>query len=167
MEGSWRSAKPSKKTQAEKRNEKRMRDSYFTQNYEAYGEFFSNFKTAQDIRKESFRIFKSLVNGAIDLSKHANCFADPEFVGVLKDVAQEKMLYHYATQMGLEIFINSQLAYNNHVEGFIYEAYSNHQMSTQCYTLLYQAFENIQITHDYNTVLSILLPKLSLYRNAL
>ena len=56
MESGWRSAKPRKKTKAEKSAEQRMRNSYFTQQYDAFGENFSNFKNAQDIKKESFRI---------------------------------------------------------------------------------------------------------------
>lgn len=167
MESGWRSAKPRKKTQAEKRNEKKMRDSYFTQQYESFGENFSNFKNAQDIKRESFRIFRSLADAAIDLDKHTKCFEDPIFVSVLRDVAYEKMVYHYTTQMGLEQYINSRIACNLFVEGFIYENYGQHQRSAECYTLLFQAFSNIQITHDYITTLSILMPLLNKYKNAL
>lgn len=167
MENGWRSAKPRKKTQAEKRNEKKMRNSYFSQQYEAYGENFSNFKTAQDIKKESFRIFKSLADAAIDLDKHTKCFEDPVFVSVLRDVSYEKMMYHYATQMGLEQYINSRIMSNLFVDGFIYQNYSEHQRSAECYTLLYQAFSNIQVTHDYITVLSILMPLLNKYKFSL
>lgn len=167
MDNGWRSAKPRKKTQAEKRNEKKMRGSYFTQQYEAYGENFSNFKTAQDIKKESFRIFKSLADAAIDLDKHTKCFEDPIFVSVLRDVSYEKMMYHYSTQMGLEQYINSCIYNNIFVDGFIYQNYSEHQRSAECYTLLYQAFSNIQVTHDYITVLSILMPLLNKYKYSL
>lgn len=167
METGWRSAKPRKKTQAEKRSEQRMRNSYFAQQYEAYGENFSNFKNAQDIKKESFRIFKSLADAAIDLDKHTKCFSDPIFVGVLRDVSYEKMVYHYTTQMGLEQHINSRLMNNLFVEGFIYENYSQHQRSAEAYTLLYQAFSNIQITGDYIRVLSTLMPLLNKYKFAL
>lgn len=167
MEAGWKSAKPRKKTQAEKRNEKKMRNSYFTQQYEAFGENFINFKTAQDIKKDSFKIFKALADAAIDLEKHTKCFDDPVFVSVMKDVAQEKMLYHYATQMGLEQYINSRTMYGLFVDGFIYENYAEHQRSAEAYTLLYQAFSNIQITHDYITVLSILMPLLNKYKFSL
>lgn len=167
MENGWRSAKPRKKTQAEKRNEKKMRDSYFTQQYEAFGENFSNFKNAQDIKRESFRIFRSLADGAIDLDKHTKCFEDPIFVSVLRDVAYEKMVYHYTTQMGLEQYINSRVMNNQFVDGFIYENYGQHQRSAECYTLLFQAFSNIQITHDYITALSILMPLLNKYKYSL
>lgn len=167
MENGWRSAKPRKKTQAEIRNEKKMKKSYFTQQYEAFGENFSNFKTAQDIKKESIRIFRSLADGAIDLEKHTKCFQDPIFVSVLKDVAHEKVLYHYTTQIGLEQIINSRISSGLFVEGFIYENYSQHQRSAECYTLLYQAFSNIQITHDYITALNILMPLLNKYRFSL
>ena len=134
MDNGWRSAKPRKKTQAEKNNEKKMRNSYFTQQYEAYGENFSNFKTAQDIKKESFRIFKSLADAAIDLDKHTKCFEDPIFVSVLKDTAQEKMVYHYTTQMGLEQYINNCIYNNQQVDGFIYTTHGQHQRSAECYT---------------------------------
>ena len=167
MESGWRSAKPRKKTQAEKRSEQRMRNSYFAQQYEAYGENFSNFKNAQDIKRESFRIFKSLADAAIDLDKHTKCFNDPIFVGVLRDVSYEKMMYHYTTQMGLEQYINSRLMNNQFVEGFIYENYSEHQRSTEAYTMLYQTFSNIQITGDYITALSTLMPILNKYKFAL
>lgn len=167
MENGWRSAKPRKKTQAEKRNEKKMRSSYFTQQYEAYGENFSNFKTAQDIQKEAYRIFKSLADAAIDLDKHTKCFQDPVFVSVLRDVSYQKMMEHYATQMGLEQYINSCICNNIFVDGFIYQSYSQHQRSAECYTLLYQAFSNIQVTHDYITVLSILMPLLNKYKYSL
>lgn len=167
MESGWRSAKPRKKTQAEKRSEKRMRDSYFTQQYDSFGENFSNFKTAQDIKRESFRIFRSLAECAIDLDKHTKCFEDPTFVSVLRDAAYEKMFYHYATQMGLEQYINSRLMYNLPVETFIYENYGQHQRSAECYTLLFQAFSNIQVTHDYITVLSTLMPLLNKYKMSL
>ena len=167
MENGWRSAKPRKKTQAEKRNEKKMRDSYFTQQYEAFGENFSNFKNAQDIKRESFRIFRSLADGAIDLDKHTKCFEDPIFVSVLRDVSFEKMVYHYTTQMGLEQYINSRVMNNQFVDGFIYENYGQHQRSAECYTLLFQAFSNIQITHDYITALSILMPLLNKYKYSL
>ena len=167
MDHGWRSAKPRKKTQAEKRNEQKMRNSYFTQQYEAFGENFSNFKTAQDIKKDSFKIFKALADAAIDLDKHTKCFNDPEFVNTLKDVAQEKMVFHYTTQMGLEQFINTQLMNNQFVDGFIYQTYGLHQRAAECYTLLFQAFSNIQITHDYITTLSILMPLLNKYKNSL
>lgn len=167
MENGWRSAKPYKKTQAEKRSEKRLRDGYFSQQYEAFGENFSNFKTAQDIRKDSFRIFRSLADCAIDLQKHGKCFEDPVFVGVLKDVAYEKLMYHYSTQMGLENIINPNLQQNRHVDGFLYQNYAEHQRSAECYTLLYQAFSNIQITHDYISVLSTLMPLLNKYKFSL
>ena len=167
MESGWRSAKPRKKTPAEKRSEQRMRNSYFTQQFEAYGENFSNFKNAQDIKKEAFRIFKSLADAAIDLDKHAKCFNDPIFVGVLKDVAYEKMVYHYTTQMGLEQMINYRLMNNLFVEGFIYENYSQHQRSAEAYTLLYQAFLNIQLTGDYVSALSTLMPLLNKYKYSL
>lgn len=167
MEAGWKSAKPRKKTQAEKRNEKKMRNSYFTQQYEAFGENFINFKNAQEIRKDSFKIFKALADGAIDLEKHAKCFSDPIFVGVLRDVANEKMVYHYATQLGLEQYINSRTMYGLHVDGFIYENYAEHQRSAEAYTLLFQAFTNIQITHDYVTALSILMPLLNKYKFSL
>lgn len=167
IEAGWKSAKPRKKTQAEKRNEKKMRNSYFTQQYEAFGENFINFKTAQDIKKDSFKIFKALADAAIDLEKHTKCFDDPVFVSVMKDVAQEKMLYHYTTQMGLEQYINSRTMYGLFVDGFIYENYAEHQRSAEAYTLLYQAFSNIQITHDYITVLSILMPLLNKYKFSL
>lgn len=163
----WISAKPRKKTQAEKRNEKKMRNSYFTQQYEAYGENFSNFKTAQDIKKESFKIFKSLADAAIDLEKHIKCFEDPIFVSVLRDVSYENMVYHYTTQMGLENIINERLMKNLFVEGFLYDNYSKHQRSAECYTLLYQAFSNIQVTHDPITALSILMPLLNKYKFSL
>ena len=109
--GGWRAAKPRKKTQQEKRNEKKMRSSYFTQQYDAYGENFSNFKTPQDIRRESYKIFKALADGAIDLEKHSKCFADPIFINALKDIAYEKMVHHYCTQIGLEQAINNMLAF--------------------------------------------------------
>lgn len=163
----WKSAKPRKKTQAEKRNEQKMRNSYFTQQYDAYGENFSNFKTAPDIKKESFKIFKSLADGAIDLDKHIKCFEDPIFVGVLKDTAYEKMAYHYCTQMGLETYINTCTMNNQFVDGFIYQNYSQHQRSAECYSLLYQAFCNIQITHDPISVLSALMPILNKYKFSL
>ena len=167
MDSGWRSAKPRKKTQAEKRSEQRMKNSYFKQQYEAYGENFSNFKNAQDIKREAFRIFKSLADAAIDLDKHAKCFNDPIFVSVLKDVSYEKMIYHYTTQMGLEQMINYRLMNNLFVEGFIYENYSQHQRSAEAYTLLYQAFSNIQITGDYVGVLSTLMPLLNKYKYSL
>lgn len=167
MDGGWRSAKPRKKTQAEKRSEQRMRNSYFTQQYEAYGENFSNFKTAQDIKKDSFRIFKSLADCAIDLDKHIKCFYDPIFVSVLKDVSYEKMAYHYTTQMGLENIINSRIMNNQFVDNFIYENYGKHQRSAECYTLLYQAFSNIQITQNPVSVLCTLMPLLNKYKFSL
>jgi hypothetical protein len=163
----WISAKPRKKTQAEKRNEKKMRNSYFTQQYEAYGENFSNFKTAQDIKKESFKIFKSLADNAIDIEKHGKCFLDPVFVGALRDIAYEKMVYHNATKLGLEYFINTQTLQNMYVEPSIYNAYSEHSSSLECYTLIYNAMFNIQLTHDYENILSILMPQLSSYKNSL
>ena len=167
MEAGWRSAKPRKKTQAEKRSEQRMRNSYFTQQYEAYGENFSNFKDAQVIKKESFRIFKSLADCAIDLNKHGKCFTDPIFVGVLKDVAYEKGTYHYFTQMGLEQIINNGIQTNQLVDGIIYENCGLHRRSAEAYTLLYYAFLNIQLTGDYVTVISTLMPILNKYRNSL
>lgn len=166
FESGWRAAKPGK-TKAEKRNEKRMRNSYFTQQYEAFGENFSNFKTAQDIKKDSFKIFKALSESAIDIEKHYKCFLDPTFVGVLKDIAYEKMSYHYCTAMGLEMYINQMLMNNVYIEGYIYEYYSQHQRSSECYSLLFQAFSNIQLTGDYETTLSILMPQLAMYRNSL
>ena len=167
MESGWRSAKPRKKTQAEKRSEQRMRNSWFTQQYNAYGENFSNFKNAQEIKKDSFRIFKSLADCAIDLEKHTKCFNDPIFLGVLRDVSYEKMVYHYTTQLGLEQMINFMLMNNQYVEGFIYNNYSQHQRSAEAYTLLYQAFSNIQVTHDYVGVLSTLMPLLNKYKYSL
>lgn len=167
MESGWRSAKPRKKSQAEKRSEQRMRNSYFTQQYEVYGENFSNFKNAQDIKRESFRIFKSLADAAIDLDKHTKCFNDPIFVSVLKDVSYEKMVYHYTTQLGLENIINERMRNNLYVEGFIYNNYSEHQRSAEAYTLLYQAFSNIQITGDYIGVLCTLMPLLNKYKYSL
>lgn len=166
-EGGWRTAKPRKKSQAEKRNEKKMRNSWFTQQYDAYGENFSNFKNSQDIRRESFRIFKSLADGAIDLDKHIKCFDDPIFVDVLKTVAYENMQYHYVTQMGLDQYINNAAVNNIYVDGMIYENYSKHQRSAEAYCLLFQAFSNIQVTHDTVTVLSILMPLLNKYRFSL
>ena len=167
MESGWRSAKPRKKTPAEKRSEQRMRNSDFTQQFESFGENFSNFKNAQDIKKESFRIFKSLADAAIDLDKHTKCFTDPEFVSVLRDVAYEKMVYHYMTQIGLEQIINGRITQNQYVEGFMYENYSQHQRSAEAYTLLYQAFSNIQVTGDYVGTLSTLMPLLNKYKYAL
>lgn len=167
MESGWRSAKPRKKTQAEKKSEQRMRNSYFTQQYDAYGENFSNFKNAQDIKKESFKIFKSLADCAIDLDKHTKCFQDPIFVGVLKDVSYEKMVYHYTTQLGLEQMISFRLMNNQYVEGFIYNNYSQHQRSAEAYTLLYQAFSNIQVTGDYVGTLTTLMPLLNKYKFSL
>ena len=167
MEQGWRSAKPRKKTQAEKRNEQRMRNRWFTQPYEAYGENFSNFKTAQDVKKESFRIFKSLADAAIDLDKHIKCFYDPIFVSVLKDVSYEKMAYHYTTQMGLEQIINQRIMNNQYVDGYIYDNYAEHQRSAEAYTLLYQAFSNIQITQDPVSTLCTLMPLLNKYRFSL
>ena len=167
MESGWRSAKPRKKTQAEKRSEQRMRNSYFTQQYEAYGQNFSNFKDAQVIRRESFKIFKALADSAIDLNKHGKCFADPIFVGVLRDVSYEKMTYHYYTQLGLENIINTGIQTNNFVDGIIYENCGSHRRSAEAYTLLYQAFSNIQLTGDYVTVISTLMPMLNKYRNSL
>lgn len=167
MENGWKNAKPRKKTQAEKRNEQKMRDSYFTQQYDSFGENFSNFKNAQDIRRDSYRIFKALADGAIDIEKHTKCFEDPTFVGVLQIVSYEKMVYHYATQLGLEMYINSRVSNNLPVEPFIYENYGQHQRSAECYTLLYQTFSNIQITHDYVTYLSRLMPLLNKYKFSL
>lgn len=167
MEPGWKSAKPKKKTPYEKRNEKKMRNSYFTQQYEAYGENFSNFKTAQDIRKDSFKIFKSLADAAIDLEKHGKCFYDPTFVGVLRDVAHENMVYHYTTQFGLEQFINDRIRNGLFVDGFIYENHGQHQRSAEAYYLLYNAFSNIQITKDYVSALSLLMPLLNKYKYSL
>ena len=167
MEAGWRSAKPRKKTQAEKRSDQRMRNSWFTQQYDAYGENFSNFKNAQDIKKESFRIFKSLADCAVDLDKHTKCFQDPIFVGALKEVAYEKMVTHYTTQLGLEQMINFRVMNNQYVEGFIYNNYSQHQRSAEAYTLLYQALLNIQLTGDYVGVLSTLMPLLNKYKFSL
>jgi hypothetical protein len=167
IEGNWVSAKPRKKTNAEKRSEKLMRNSYFTQQYDAYGENFTNFKSAQDVRRESYKIFKSLAENAIDLEKHGKCFLDPVFVGALRDVAYEKMTYHNATQIGLQIFIDMMTSQNRFVEGFIYENYSAHVRSMECYTLIYNAMFNIQLTYDYENILSILMPQLSAYRNSL
>lgn len=167
MENGWRSAKPRKKTQAEKRSEQRMRNSYFTQQYEAYGENFSNFKDAQLIKKESFRIFKSLADAAVDLNKHGKCFTDPIFVSVLKDVAYEKMTYHYFTQLGLEQIINAGIQSNQLVDSIIYENCGLHQRSAEAYTLLYNAFSNIQLTGDYVTALSALMPVLNKYKYSL
>lgn len=167
MEPGWRSAKPRKKTKAEKSAEQRMRNSYFTQQYDAFGENFSNFKNAQDVKKESFRIFKSLADAGIDLEKHTKCFEDPIFVGTLRDVSYEKMVYHYTTQMGLEQMINARMVNNLYVEPFIYENYSKHQRSAEAYTLLYQAFSNILVTGDYITALNILMPLLNKYKYSL
>jgi hypothetical protein len=167
MDTGWRSAKPRKKTQAEKRSEQRMRNSWFTQQYDAYGENFSNFKNAQDVKKESFRIFKSLADCAVDLDKHTKCFQDPIFLGVLKDVSYEKMVTHYTTQLGLEQMINFRLMNNQFVEGFLYENYSAHKRSAEAYTLLYQAFSNIQVTGDYVGELSKLMPLLNKYKFSL
>ena len=167
MEAGWKSAKPRKKTQAEKRNEKKMKSSYFTQQYEAFGENFINFKNAQEIKKDSYKIFKALADGAIDLEKHTKCFEDPVFVEALRMVSYEKMMYHYATQMGLEQYINSRTMNGLYVDGFIYQNYSEHQRSVQAYTLLFQAFTNIQITHDYIRVLTILMPLLNNYKFSL
>lgn len=166
-EGGWRTAKSRKKTPAEKRNEKKMRNSWFSQQYDAYGENFSNFKNSQDMRKESFRIFKSLADGAIDLDKHIKCFDDPIFVDTMKTIAYENMQYHYCTQMGLEQIINSSINNNQYVDGMIYENYSKHQRSAEAYCLLFQAFSNIQVTHDAVTTLGILMPLLNKYRFSL
>ena len=167
MDAGWRSAKTRKKTQTEKRNEKKMRNSYFTQQYEAYGENFSNFLNAQDIKRDSFRIFKSLADGAIDLQLHGKCFEDPTFVGALRDAAYEKMVFHMATQRGLEIDINTRTRNGIFVEGYIYDACGKHQRSAECYSLLYQAFFNIELTHDYINVLSTLMIMLNQYRFSL
>lgn len=163
----WKSAKPRKKTQAEKRSEQRMRNSYFTQQYEAYGQNFTNFKDAQVIRRESFKIFKALADSAIDLNKHGQCFADPIFVGVLRDVSYEKMVYHHCTQIGLETYINMGMQTNQFVDGIIYENCGSHRRSAEAYSLLFQAFLNIQLTGEYVSIISTLMPMLNKYRNSL
>lgn len=163
----WINSKPKKKSQAEKRSEQRMKNSYFTQQYDAYGENFSNFKNPQDIRRESFKIFRALADAAIDLEKHTKCFQDPEFVNTLRDVAYEKMVTHYSTQLGLERIINERVWNNQFVEDFMYQNYTAHQRSAEAYTLLYQAFSNIQITGNYIGVLTTLMPLLNKYKFAL
>ena len=167
MESGWRDAKPRKKTQAEKRSDQRMKNSYFTQQYDAFGENFSNFKDASTVKKEAFRIFKSLADCAIDLDKHGKCFTDPIFVGVLRDVAYEKGTYHYYTQLGLEQIISNGIRANQTVDGIIYEQCGLHTRSAEAYTLLYYAFLNIQLTGDYVNIISTLMPVLNKYRNAL
>lgn len=159
----WIAAKPRKKTPSEKRSEQRMRNSYFTQQYEAYGENFANFKDASIIKKESFRIFRSLADAAIDLNKHGKCFSDPIFVGVLVEVSFEKMKYHYLTQLGLEqIIVNSQCT-----DPIVYENCDSHRRSAEAYSLLYNAFLNIQITGDYVSALSSMMPVLNRYKYSL
>lgn len=167
MDNGWRLAKPRKKTQAEKNNDRKMSNSFFTKQYDAYGEYFSNFYNPQSIRRDSFRIFKSLADGAIDLEKHIKCFEDPTFVNTLRDISYEKMTYHYCTQLGLETFINTSLKQNIPVDGMIYDNYSKHQRSAECYCLLYQAFNNILLTHDIIGVLSTLMPILNKYKFSL
>ena len=161
----WISAKQQKKkTPSEKRREQKMRNSYFVQQYEAYGENFSNFKDAQIIKKEAFKIFRSLADAAIDLNKHGKCFTDPIFVGVLKDVAFENLKTHYMTQLGLEQII--MMNYPN-ADAVVYENCGIHRRSAEAYSLLYNAFSNIQVTGDYVSALSWLMPLLNKYKYSL
>ena len=88
MESGWRSAKPRKKTQQEKRAEKKMRSSYFTQQYDAYGENFSNFKTPQDIRRESYKIFKALADET-RLKIIDTIIEEPKTVGQIVETVEE------------------------------------------------------------------------------
>lgn len=167
MDNGWKSAKPRKKTKDEKRNDKKMRNSYFTQQYESFGENFSNFLNTQDIRRDSYRIFKALADGAIDLTTHAKCFEDPIFIGTLRDISREKMEYHYAAQTGLETYINMCQLQGRYVEGYMYDNCIKNQRSAECYSLLYQAFLNIELTHDYASVLGTLMPILNKYKFSL
>lgn len=167
MDNGWKSAKPTKKTQAEKRADQRMRNSWFTQQYEAYGENFANFKNPENIRRESNKIFISLANNAIDITKHGKCFEDPIFVNALKDIAYEKMVYHHVTSIGLQQFINTLHSNGQQAEAFIYNTLGLHQRAEECYTLLYNAFSNIILTRDYLSVLATLMPLLNKYKNSL
>ncbi len=161
----WKDYKPKNKKM--KQQERRMHNSYFEKQYNAYGENFTNFKTSRDIEFESNKIFRDLANGLIDLEKHGKAFEDPEFVGVLREVAYRKMIYHQATKIGLETYISSMQYQGIQVDNYLYQVCGDHARSLEAYTLLFQAFSNIQLNHDYMAVLPVLMPLLNQYRTAL
>lgn len=162
----WKNFKPAK-TKKMKRNLKRMQNGYFEKQYNAYGENFTNFKTSRDIEFESNKIFRDLANGLIDYEKHGKAFEDNEFVEVLRNVAYKKMLYHDATCTGLNTYI-TYCQYNGiQLDNYIYTVCGEHMQSLEAYRLLFQAFSNILISHDYVAELARLMPMLNPYRNSL
>lgn len=162
----WKKHKPSK-NKYQKQAEKRMSNSYFTRQYNVYGENFTNFKNARDIEFESNKIFRDLANGLIDLEKHGKAFEDPEFVGVLVNIAYHKLIYHDATRIGLEQYISLAQVNGIILDNYIYQVHSDHIRSTEAYSMLYSALLNIQLNHDYMAVLPSLMPMLNGYKNAL
>ena len=162
----WKIHKPVK-NKYQKQNENRMKKSYFTQQYNAYGENFTNFKTSRDIEFESKKIFRDLAGGLIDLEKHGKAFEDVEFVGVLVNVAYKQLIYHDATRIGLESYIYVSQMNGIQLDNYIYQVCGEHSRSTVAYNMLYQALLNIQINHDYMAILPTLMPMLNAYRDAL
>lgn len=162
----WKKHKPAK-NKYQKQAENRMKNSYFTKQYNAYGENFTNFKTSRDLEYESGKIFRDLAGGLIDLEKHGKAFEDPEFVGVLVNIAYKKLIYHDATRIGLETYICSAQANNIQLDNYMYQVYSDHKRSTEAYNMLYTALLNIQLNHDYMAILPTLMPMLNGYRDAL
>lgn len=73
------------------KNNKRMRNNYFTSMIDRFGEDFLNTmpngNLINSIQRDSSRIFREMVGGNIDMEKYAPYFAHPTFLNTLIDIS--------------------------------------------------------------------------------
>ena len=68
------------------KNNKKMKNNYFTSMIDRYGEDFLNNMNygylVNNIQKDSSRIFREMMGGNIDMTKYAKYFANPTFTNL-------------------------------------------------------------------------------------
>ena len=73
------------------KNNKKMKNNYFTSMIDRYGEDFRNNMNygylVNNIQKDSSRIFREMMGGNIDMTKYAKYFANPTFLNTLIDIS--------------------------------------------------------------------------------
>lgn len=86
-------------------NNNRKTMSYFDTNIQKGGENFLLNKSVQEIQKDARkRIFKDMVFGNVDYSKHGKYFMDARFLELLINASEEELQKHYLLFNAISMF---------------------------------------------------------------
>lgn len=139
----------------DRRNDKKMRNNYFTQQIQRNGDNFLETMRPDQIQRDCIRIFREMILGKIDMVKYAPYMANPSLLTCMINMSYSRYTECNCVATSMEYYVN---AYNQNgwtVDPLYIETLDKFRTLSNIFSIINVGLSNFNYSKDPSILLEL------------